>query len=210
MSGIATCRWIRRPRRYRNSRTPTAGPFGGYVEQAHCSQRLYAVMPPGYLRGTSTSGRRSRPRRAGRSRRGVGGVLRRAGQETRMDTKVAPQDDLLRRFANRLLGDQVERVARDPIRKLGARDRLIGAASMCLEQGVASTHLAFAAAAAIRYDHPADPAAQSIQERLKREGLSGVLREVCGIDPDSPLARLIEKGNRRLLAQGWVRGIVAE
>ena len=120
------------------------------------------------------------------------------------------KDDLLRRFANRLLGDQVERVARDPIRKLGPRDRLIGAASMCLEQGVTPTHLAFAAAAAIRYDHPTDPAAQSIQERLKREGLSGVMREVCGIDPDSTLARLIEEGNRRLLAQGWVRGIDAE
>ncbi len=41
--------------------------------------------------------------------------------------------DLLRRFANRALGDQVLRVAADPIRKLGANDRFMGAIRMCLE-----------------------------------------------------------------------------
>ncbi|NUM52942.1 MAG: mannitol-1-phosphate 5-dehydrogenase [Candidatus Hydrogenedentes bacterium] len=131
------------------------------------------------------------------------GLARKHGMDVQALRKHT--DDLLRRFGNRLLGDQVERVARDPIRKLGPRDRLIGAATMCLEQGVSPLNLAFAAAAAIRYDHPSDPAAQSIQERLAREGLSGVLREVCTLDPDSILGCLVASGIRRLDAEGWIR-----
>ncbi len=114
-------------------------------------------------------------------------------------------DDLLRRFANRALGDQVARVAKDPIRKLGPRDRLIGAASMCLEQDVEPAGLAFAAAAAIRYDHPDDPAAQSVQRIYAERGLEGVLAEVCQIAPGSRLASLIQTGMERLRAEGWIQ-----
>jgi len=43
---------------------------------------------------------------------------------------------LLERFRNRALGDTVERVARDPLRKLRPDDRLVGAALLCLEHGI--------------------------------------------------------------------------
>ena len=43
--------------------------------------------------------------------------------------------DLLFRFSNQALGDTVVRVGRDPIRKLGRNDRLIGAAEYCITQG---------------------------------------------------------------------------
>ncbi|MFA6665528.1 MAG: mannitol-1-phosphate 5-dehydrogenase, partial [Armatimonadota bacterium] len=39
-------------------------------------------------------------------------------------------DDLLKRFANAALGDTVARVGRDPIRKLGPNDRIIGGAKL--------------------------------------------------------------------------------
>jgi len=120
------------------------------------------------------------------------------------DALQAHIDDLLKRFANRALGDQVARVAKDPIRKLGPRDRLIGAASMCLEQDVVPAGLAFAAAAAIRYDHPDDRAAQSVQTIYDERGLEGVLVEVCQIDPGSRLASLIQTGMERLRDEGWV------
>lgn len=114
------------------------------------------------------------------------------------------KNDLIRRFANRKLGDQVERVARDPLRKLGPRDRLIGAANMCLEQGVEPRGLAFAAAAAIRYDHPADLAALRIQELIARDGLMGFLAAHCGLNESSPLPSLIEAGLVRLEREGWI------
>ena len=111
--------------------------------------------------------------------------------------------DLLRRYENRALGDQVARVARDPIRKLGPHDRLIGAARMCMDFDIRPMHIALAVAAAIRYDQADDPAAQSLQRMHREHGLSGVLREVCHIDPNSPLAELIAKGSERLRKESW-------
>ena len=114
-------------------------------------------------------------------------------------------EDLKGRFANRALGDQVARVAKDPIRKLGPQDRLIGAGRMCLGQGIEPVHVAFAAAAAIRYDHPEDVAASSLQQIVRDEGLPGVFKRVCQIPLDSPLARLIAEQSKRLEAEGWVK-----
>jgi mannitol-1-phosphate 5-dehydrogenase len=45
-------------------------------------------------------------------------------------------DDLMERMLNPWLRDQVARVIRDPQRKLGWNDRLIGTARLCLAQGI--------------------------------------------------------------------------
>jgi mannitol-1-phosphate 5-dehydrogenase len=45
-------------------------------------------------------------------------------------------DDLFVRYRNPVLADPVARVARDPLRKLAADDRLVGAARLCLRHGV--------------------------------------------------------------------------
>jgi len=112
--------------------------------------------------------------------------------------------DLVRRFQNRALGDQVVRVANDPIRKLGPKDRLIGAGLMCLDNGIDAEHVAFAAAAAIRYDYAGDPAAQKLEAVFREHGMRGVLTQVCQIPEDSRLAELIGKGAQRLHAEGWM------
>ncbi|MBI4559276.1 MAG: mannitol-1-phosphate 5-dehydrogenase [Candidatus Hydrogenedentes bacterium] len=117
----------------------------------------------------------------------------------------AHADDLIRRFQNRGLGDQVTRVAKDPLRKLGPNDRLIGAANLCLNHGVEPEHVAFAAAAAFRYDHPADPAAKTLQTTLQQQGLGGVFKYVCQIEETSRLAQLIREGWERLAREGWIR-----
>jgi len=121
-----------------------------------------------------------------------------------LDALRAHGEDLLRRYANRALGDQVSRVARDPLRKLGRHDRLIGAACMCLEQGISPEGIAFAAAAAMRYDPRDDPAAQSLQRIRTEAGLSGALKAVCGLDADAPLAAVICRAEERLARDGWI------
>ncbi len=113
-------------------------------------------------------------------------------------------EDIAGRYENIGLGDKVERVAKDPIRKLGPNDRLIGAARMCLEHQVKPVNLALAAAAAIRYDHPNDDAAHTLHDLRRTKGLEGVLREICQIESDSPLASLIRDGEARLIAEGVV------
>jgi len=96
-------------------------------------------------------------------------------------------DDLLRRFANVALGDQVARVGGDPLRKLGPEDRLVGGAKLALEYGVFPTHLCKAIAAGLRFNPPGDPTASKIQQMLRSKGLRAALEEVSGLGEDSPL-----------------------
>ncbi len=101
--------------------------------------------------------------------------------------------DLLERFANESLGDTCIRLARDPVRKLAADDRLVGAARLCEAQGVTPRVLSWAIAAALRYDEPNDPSAPELQRMLREQGREITLRKVCGIAPTESLAALIEE-----------------
>ena len=58
--------------------------------------------------------------------------------------------DLLGRFANAALKDTCARVGGDPARKLSPSDRLIGSATLALEEGVAPTWIALGAAAGVK------------------------------------------------------------
>ena len=58
-------------------------------------------------------------------------------------------DDLLTRMINPYLRDRVDRVIRDPRRKLGWNDRLIGTMHLALEQKLESRRYALGAAAAV-------------------------------------------------------------
>jgi len=58
-------------------------------------------------------------------------------------------DDLLIRMTNPYLRDAVARVGRDPARKLGWNDRLVGTMRLALSQGIQPTKYAMGAAAAL-------------------------------------------------------------
>jgi mannitol-1-phosphate 5-dehydrogenase len=113
-----------------------------------------------------------------------------------LDAHIA---DLTYRFANRALGDTILRLGRDPLRKLGPTDRLVGAARLAERASVLPNALSRAIVAAYRFDDPRDPLAVALQERLAAEGFDAVLAAVSGIQPDEPLAGLIR--NNRLV--GW-------
>ncbi|MCL1921940.1 MAG: hypothetical protein FWG50_12855 [Kiritimatiellaeota bacterium] len=63
---------------------------------------------------------------------------------------AAYADDLLGRITNPFLADTVERAIRDPLRKLGADDRIFGAIRQCLAMGIEPVCLAHAATTALR------------------------------------------------------------
>lgn len=100
-------------------------------------------------------------------------------------------DDLLHRFSNVSLGDTVARVGRDPIRKLGPNDRLIGGMKLANEFGISPANISLSAAAAILYDNPEDEAAVKLQSMLKVDGLDALLEKICGIEPKCKLGRMI-------------------
>ena len=64
---------------------------------------------------------------------------------------AAYADDLLQRMTNPYLNDRVERIVRDPRRKLGYGDRLFGTMREALAQGITPAIMARGAAAAVRY-----------------------------------------------------------
>jgi mannitol-1-phosphate 5-dehydrogenase len=99
-------------------------------------------------------------------------------------------DDLLNRFENTSLGDTILRLGRDPIRKLGRTDRLVGAALNALAEGVTPHHLVTGIAAALKFNHPDDPLAAELQAKLHGYGLARTLSEVCELPAGEPLAEM--------------------
>ena len=103
----------------------------------------------------------------------------------------AHTEDLLRRFANRALGDTVARVAREPLRKLGPDERFVGAAKLALACGIPPVHLAKGIACALRYETADDEQARELAAMLKARGPAHVLESVCKLPPDHPIHRMV-------------------
>ncbi len=105
--------------------------------------------------------------------------------------------DLLKRFRNRALGDTIHRVGRDVYRKLDREDRLVGAMLLAARHDLPFDAIASALRAALSFRAPDEggalfPADREFAERSEPLGVAGVLREVCRLDPESPLdARVI-------------------
>ena len=120
---------------------------------------------------------------------GQRGLTVRYGPEVAGDR--AELDEIVSRFENAALDDPVSRVGRDPLRKLGPEDRLVGAARLAAQAGVWPRRLALVAAAAICFnctDHPAASAGEP----------DATLHTVSGLDPGSGLGREISEAFARL------------
>ncbi|MFQ5809954.1 MAG: mannitol-1-phosphate 5-dehydrogenase, partial [Armatimonadota bacterium] len=111
--------------------------------------------------------------------------------------------DITRRFANRALGDTVFRLARDPRRKLGPEDRLVGAARLAERAGVRPESLSWGIAAGYCFDDPDDPLAMALQQCIAAEGFDAVLADVSGIQPDEPLGVLVRERYHLLREGEW-------
>ncbi|MDJ1112899.1 mannitol-1-phosphate 5-dehydrogenase [Microbacterium dauci] len=100
---------------------------------------------------------------------------------------------ILQRFANPALPDTVQRVGRQPLRKLSRHERFIGPASAAAERGLSVDGLVAAVAAALRFQDAADPQAVELQQRLRGEDAAAFVASVTGLEADHPLTpRLVE------------------
>ncbi len=115
------------------------------------------------------------------------------------DEQEEIREDVRIRFSNPMIMDTVQRVARDPIRKLGPEDRLIGSAKLCLAQGIFPKKIAFICGAAFCYDYPEDPEAVKLQNMIEVRGIEGTLKEVSGVDPESELGKKIISSYQELV-----------
>jgi mannitol-1-phosphate 5-dehydrogenase len=99
--------------------------------------------------------------------------------------------DIHLRFSNHLIQDTVRRVGRDPVRKLGPEDRLVGSARLCMEQGVRAEQIAAVCAAALCYEDPQDTQAVRLRGMVESRGPGETLRELSKIDPRSGFGEVI-------------------
>ena len=100
--------------------------------------------------------------------------------------------------------DYIERNARDPIRKLGPDDRLVGSARLVQEYGIRPDNLCIAIAAAIYYRSEGDEFARELVRIRTEEGVDAVLEKVCKLDPKGELAMLIKEKICLLKEWGWI------
>lgn len=101
---------------------------------------------------------------------------------------AAYREKILGRFANPYLVDEVTRVGREPIRKLGRDDRFVGPASDYAQYvgGIPAALLA-AIGAALRFDVPEDSQSVELQRLLDGAEASAIVEEVMGVESGSPL-----------------------
>jgi mannitol-1-phosphate 5-dehydrogenase len=91
-------------------------------------------------------------------------------------------DKILGRFLNPYISDEVTRVARGPLRKLGENDRLVRPARLYYELfNEEPTHLVKAIAAALLYDFKEDDEAVKLQAMIEAEGYEKTLETVSNL-----------------------------
>lgn len=93
----------------------------------------------------------------------------------------------LKRFGNPYLTDTVDRVGRQPLRKLSRHERFIGPAAELAERGHVPSGLLAAIGAALRFDVPEDPQSVELKQKLAELSPEQFVTEVTGLDGTHPL-----------------------
>ncbi len=117
-------------------------------------------------------------------------LIRRYGFDPEMHNAYI--EKILGRFANPFLVDEVDRVGRQPIRKLGANDRLVKPLLGTIEYGTENSVLLKGIAAALKYTNDTDPQATELQASLKEVGVKKTLAKYTGLTEESAEVAQVE------------------
>ena len=100
---------------------------------------------------------------------------------------------IIQRFLNPSISDEVVRVARSPIRKLGANDRLVGPATQYYDLfGQVPLGLVKGIAALLLFDYENDDEAVALQKTIQETGVEGALYQYSQLEKDHPLVIAIK------------------
>lgn len=100
---------------------------------------------------------------------------------------------IIERFKNPYISDDVSRVARTPIRKLGYDERFIRPIREAKERGLAYQSLVNVVAMILQYDDPNDEESVRLQKMLKENSVADVIYEVTGLSDASIVDEIVEK-----------------
>ena len=108
-------------------------------------------------------------------------------------------DKVVARFSNPHLFDEVERVGRDPIRKIGPEDRLVKPLVLASQYGLEYSNLAKGVAAALLFRSEEDSASIELNDYVRKNGVAMALEKYSGLSKGSDESRMIEKSYKELL-----------
>jgi mannitol-1-phosphate 5-dehydrogenase len=87
----------------------------------------------------------------------------------------------------------VERVGKDPIRKLSKNDRMIGAGLQCQKYGIKPVYISLGIAAGFLFDAEEDVLASKVKEYILINGIEAAITEFCGLDDSNSMFEMIVK-----------------
>ncbi|SES28172.1 mannitol-1-phosphate 5-dehydrogenase [Salipaludibacillus aurantiacus] len=100
-------------------------------------------------------------------------------QEDELDDYI---DKTLIRFKNKNISDNIFRVGRSPVRKLGANERLVKPARELFELGLPIKHLSAAIAAAFLFDNSDDDESVTLQNYIREHGIENAITHFTQIN----------------------------
>lgn len=89
---------------------------------------------------------------------------------------------ILGRYANPFIVDDVDRVGREPIRKLSPEDRLVKPLRGCMSLDLPHENLVKGIVMAMAYDNPEDPQSVQLRQLVADKGFEAALASVSGLD----------------------------
>jgi mannitol-1-phosphate 5-dehydrogenase len=109
-------------------------------------------------------------------------------------------EKIIGRFTNPAISDDIPRVARTPIRKLGRDERFTRPLRELKARGLSYKTLLTTMTYALVYDNPADAESARLQEMLRNQSLETVIKTVTGLEDAELVAELA--GAYRHLSRG--------
>ena len=100
---------------------------------------------------------------------------------------------IIQRFSSKYISDDILRVARSPIRKIGENERLIAPAKQLLENNIEPVALSTVIACALHFKNDKDVEAKELQDFILQNGVEEALEKYSKLNRNSRLVQLIVK-----------------
>ncbi|MDP8101496.1 mannitol-1-phosphate 5-dehydrogenase [Phocoenobacter atlanticus] len=101
-------------------------------------------------------------------------------------------EKIIKRFENPYLDDDVNRVGREPIRKLSQNDRLIKPLLGTIEFDLPNQHLIEGVVMALQYRNQDDPQAIELAEYIDQNGLYDAVKHYTGLTNEDIISKIIK------------------
>ena len=109
----------------------------------------------------------------------------------KQDQHLEKNEKILKRFANPYLPDDVDRVGREPLRKLSINDRLVKPLLGTIEYGLPRSFLTKAVAAALLYHNDNDPQAIELQQFIADNGVQAAIEKYTGLGESAVIQEIV-------------------